>query len=175
MLKDQIYKQGSAILVHFHSSLDLCSSQNHILEKTLRSSGVHSPSKKLYRDEMSRLADQERQLLRQENDRLQAEVRNVKGDLVQSKEKVSWGPQQTDERVKPAVISVFHFLTLSLIHKSCIFCPQVRQLDATIVSLKQHKQQSQSSLVKALEQENASLRQELEAQKELTKVQTAWI
>nr|XP_033498844.1 ninein isoform X5 [Epinephelus lanceolatus] len=122
-------KQEVAVL---HKQLQNVSEKNHILEKTLHSSGVHSPSKKLYRDEMSRLADQERQLLRQENDRLQAEVRNVKGDLVQSKEKV-------------------------------------RQLDATIVSLKQHKQQSQSSLVKALEQENASLRQELEAQKELTK------
>ncbi|XP_033498841.2 uncharacterized protein nin isoform X2 [Epinephelus lanceolatus] len=122
-------KQEVAVL---HKQLQNVSEKNHILEKTLHSSGVHSPSKKLYRDEMSRLADQERQLLRQENDRLQAEVRNVKGDLVQSKEKV-------------------------------------RQLDATIVSLKQHKQQSQSSLVKALEQENTSLRQELEAQKELTK------
>ncbi|XP_049918024.1 ninein isoform X3 [Epinephelus moara] len=122
-------KQEVAVL---HKQLQNVSEKNHILEKTLHSSGVHSPSKKLYRDEMSRLADQERQLLRQENDRLQAEVRNVKGDLVQSKEKVC-------------------------------------QLDATIVSLKQHKQQSQSSLVKALEQENASLRQELEAQKELTK------
>lgn len=50
---------------------------------------------------------------------------------------------------------------------------QVRQLDATVLSLKQHKQQSQSSLVKALEQENASLKQELEAQKELTKVLTS--
>ncbi|KAL7380088.1 hypothetical protein ABVT39_011511 [Epinephelus coioides] len=122
-------KQEVAVL---HKQLQNVSEKNHILEKTLHSSGVHSPSKKLYRDEMSRLADQERQLLRQENDRLQAEVRNVKGDLVQSKEKV-------------------------------------HQLDATILSLKQHKQQSQSSLVKALEQENASLRQELEAQKELTK------
>ncbi|XP_028421086.1 ninein isoform X2 [Perca flavescens] len=46
---------------------------------------------------------------------------------------------------------------------------QVRQLDATVLSLKQHRPQSQSSLVKALEQENASLKQELEAQKELTK------
>ncbi|XP_035529363.1 ninein isoform X2 [Morone saxatilis] len=46
---------------------------------------------------------------------------------------------------------------------------KVHQLDATILSLKQHKQPSQSSLVKALEQENASLKQELEAQKELTK------
>lgn len=49
---------------------------------------------------------------------------------------------------------------------------QVRQLDATVLSLKQHRQQSQSSLVKALEQENASLKQELEAQKELAKVLT---
>uniref|UniRef100_A0A8P4KA98 Ninein (GSK3B interacting protein) n=1 Tax=Dicentrarchus labrax TaxID=13489 RepID=A0A8P4KA98_DICLA len=46
---------------------------------------------------------------------------------------------------------------------------KVHQLDATILSLKQHKQPSQSSLVKALEQENASLKHELEAQKELTK------
>ncbi|GLD47747.1 ninein, partial [Lates japonicus] len=46
---------------------------------------------------------------------------------------------------------------------------KVRQLDATVASLKQHKQQSQSSLLKALEQENTALKQELEAHKELTK------
>lgn len=33
--------------------------------------------------------EQEQLLLRQDNERLQAEVRNIKGDLVQSKEKVS--------------------------------------------------------------------------------------
>ncbi|KAM9355340.1 uncharacterized protein nin [Pholidichthys leucotaenia] len=44
---------------------------------------------------------------------------------------------------------------------------KLRQLDATIVSL--IKQPSQSSLVKALEHENASLKQELEAQREQTK------
>lgn len=66
---------------------------------------------------------------------------------------------------------MFHFLSLSLIYKPFILCLQVRQLDATILSLKQHKQPSQSSQVmKALEQENAALKQELEAQKELTKV-----
>lgn len=66
---------------------------------------------------------------------------------------------------------MFHFLSLSLIYKLFILCLQVRQLDASILSLKQHKQQSHSSQVmKALEQENASLKQELEAQKELTKV-----
>lgn len=37
---------------------------------------------------MSRLMEQDHQMLRQENERLQAEVRNVKDDLVQSREKV---------------------------------------------------------------------------------------
>ncbi|KAM4626063.1 uncharacterized protein nin isoform 1-T1 [Polymixia lowei] len=45
---------------------------------------------------------------------------------------------------------------------------KVQQLEATILSLKQQKQQSQSCLVKALEQENASLKQELEAKNALT-------
>ncbi|XP_039641165.1 ninein isoform X2 [Perca fluviatilis] len=115
-----------------HKQLQNVNDKNHILEMALHSSGLQSQSKKLYRDKMSRLLDQEQQLLRQENERLQAEVCNVKGDLMQSRE-------------------------------------QVRQLDATVLSLKQHKPQSQPSLVKALEQENASLKQELEAQKELTK------
>ncbi|XP_054469442.1 ninein isoform X2 [Anoplopoma fimbria] len=105
--------------------------KNHVLEMALHSSGLQSRSKKLFREEMSRLVDQEQQLLRQENEKLQSEVRNVKGDLAQSREKL-------------------------------------RQLDASMVSLKQHKQ-TQSSLVEALEQENASVKQELEAQKELTK------
>ncbi|XP_047193512.1 ninein isoform X2 [Scophthalmus maximus] len=115
-----------------NKQLQNATDKNHVLERALHSSGLQSQSKKLYRGEMSRLMDQEQQLLRQENERLQAEVRSLKGDLVQSGEKV-------------------------------------RQLDAAILSVKQHKQQSQSSLVKALEQENASLRQELEAQRELTK------
>ncbi|XP_034713446.1 ninein isoform X1 [Etheostoma cragini] len=115
-----------------HKRLQNVNDKNHILEMALHSSGLQSQSKKLYRDKMSRLVDQEQQLLRQENERLQAEVRNAKGDLMQSREKVC-------------------------------------QLDATMLSLKQHKPQSQSALVKALEQENASLKQELEAQKELTK------
>ncbi|XP_076604864.1 uncharacterized protein nin isoform X8 [Chaetodon auriga] len=108
--------------------------KNHVLEMALHSSGLQNQSqgKKRYKDEMSRPMEQEQQLLRQENERLQAEVSNIKGDLMQSREKVC-------------------------------------QLDATILSLKQHKQQSQSSLVKALEQENASLKQELESQKELAK------
>ncbi|XP_076013883.1 uncharacterized protein nin [Genypterus blacodes] len=46
---------------------------------------------------------------------------------------------------------------------------KVRQLEATVQSLKQHKQQSQSCLVKALEQENACLKQQIEAQRELNR------
>ncbi|KAM8737491.1 uncharacterized protein nin isoform 2-T2 [Acanthopagrus schlegelii] len=115
-----------------HKQLQNVNDRNHVLERALHSSGLQSKTKKRYRDEMSRLMEQDHQLLRQENERLQAEVRNVKDDLVQSREKV-------------------------------------RQLDATVLSLKQHKQQSQASLVKALEQENASLKQELEAKKDLTR------
>ncbi|XP_030574598.1 ninein [Archocentrus centrarchus] len=121
-------KHEAAVL---HKQLQNAMDKNRILEMALHSSGLQNHSKKLYRDEMSRLMEQEQQLLRQENDGLQAEVRSIKGDLVQSREKV-------------------------------------RQLDATILSLKQHKHQNQSSLVKALEQENFSLKKELEAQRELT-------
>ncbi|XP_062253730.1 ninein isoform X1 [Platichthys flesus] len=115
-----------------HKRLQNSNDKNHVLEMAMHSGGLQSPSRKLYRDEMSRLMEQEQQLLRHENERLQAEVRNIKGDMVQSREKV-------------------------------------RQLDATILSMKQHRHPSQSSLVKALEQENTALKQELEAQKEQTK------
>ncbi|KAK2826598.1 hypothetical protein Q5P01_020812 [Channa striata] len=120
-------------VARLHKQLQNANDKNHLLEMALHSSGLQSQSKKLYRDEMSRLMEQEQQLLRQENEKLQAEVLNIRGDLVQSREKV-------------------------------------RQLDSTILSLK-HKQQSQSSLVKTLEQENASLKKEFEAQKELSTFQ----
>lgn len=63
-------------------------SQNHVLERALHSSGLLNQSKKRYRDEMSRLMEQDQQLLRQENERLQAQVQNIHQDLLQSKEKV---------------------------------------------------------------------------------------
>lgn len=55
----------------------------------LHSSGLLNQSKKRYRDEMSRLMEQDQQLLRQENGRLQAEVCDVRDDLMQSREKVA--------------------------------------------------------------------------------------
>lgn len=67
-------------------------------------------------------------------------------------------------------VVVLLLLSRAVMSELVVASVQVRQLDATISSLKQHKQQSHSSLLKALEQENAALKQELEAQRELTKV-----
>ncbi|XP_041827280.1 ninein isoform X2 [Melanotaenia boesemani] len=114
-----------------HKQLQNANDKNHILEMALHSSGLQNQSKKLYREEMSRLMEHEQLLLRQENERLEAEVRSIKSELIQSREKV-------------------------------------RHLDATVLSQKR-KPPSQSSLVKALEQENASLKQELEAKREVAK------
>ncbi|MEQ2211197.1 hypothetical protein XENOCAPTIV_005256, partial [Xenoophorus captivus] len=105
--------------------------KNHILEMALHSSGVQSQGKKLYREEFSWMMEREQQqLLKQENERLKAEVHSINSDLVLSREKI-------------------------------------RQLDATILSLSKPKQQSLSSLLKALELENAFLKQELEAKNQL--------
>uniref|UniRef100_A0A3Q3B395 Ninein (GSK3B interacting protein) n=2 Tax=Kryptolebias marmoratus TaxID=37003 RepID=A0A3Q3B395_KRYMA len=132
----QVLQQERDSLKHdvsvLHKQLQNSNDRNHVLEMALHSSGLQNHSKKLYREEMSRLMGQEQQLLRQENSRLQSEVHSIKTNLIQSREKV-------------------------------------RQLDATILLLNKHKQQSQSSLVKALEQENASLKQELEAKRQPTK------
>ncbi|XP_037550535.1 ninein [Nematolebias whitei] len=128
----QVLQQERDFLKHevsvLHKQLQNSSSKNHILEMALHSSGSQNLSKKLFREELSRLMGQEQQLLRQENSRLQAEVHIIKSSLLQSKEKV-------------------------------------RQLDATVLLLNKHKQQSQLSAVKALEEENASLKQELELAK----------
>ncbi|XP_065803755.1 ninein isoform X5 [Labrus bergylta] len=105
--------------------------KNHVLEMSLHSSSLQNT--KLYREEVCGLMEQDQLLLRRENERLQVEVHDIRGDLLQSREKI-------------------------------------HQLDATISSLKQNRQQSQSSALQtALEQENATLRRELEAQRELNK------
>uniref|UniRef100_A0A3Q1F6M5 Ninein (GSK3B interacting protein) n=1 Tax=Acanthochromis polyacanthus TaxID=80966 RepID=A0A3Q1F6M5_9TELE len=79
-----------------HKQLQNMNEKNQILEMALHSSGLQNQSKKLYRDEMSRLKEHEQQLLRQENESLQAEVHSIKGDLVQAREKVSRGMNLTD-------------------------------------------------------------------------------
>ncbi|KAM6961327.1 ninein [Aplochiton taeniatus] len=116
-----------------HKQLQKANDANQVVEISRRSSGFQSPQKKLYQTELARLVEQEQQILRQENERLQTEVQSTKGDLLHSREKI-------------------------------------RQLESTVMSLKQQKHQNQSSLLKIYEKENASLKQELEAQKELLSV-----
>lgn len=88
LLTTHIYLISSSRRDRFTVSL----SQNRVLEMALHSSGLQSKSKKLYREEMSRLVDQEQQLLRQENERLHADVLNAKADLAHCREKVSLVP-----------------------------------------------------------------------------------
>uniref|UniRef100_W5N1Z9 Ninein n=1 Tax=Lepisosteus oculatus TaxID=7918 RepID=W5N1Z9_LEPOC len=113
-------------VMSLHKQLQNANNKNQFLELALHSSGYQSHQKKLYWEELSRLVDQEQQLLRQENERLQKEVQNTKGDLILSRDKT-------------------------------------RQLESTILSLKQQKQQGQSSLVKAVEQEKLGVKRELDS------------
>uniref|UniRef100_A0A3B5L2L9 Ninein (GSK3B interacting protein) n=1 Tax=Xiphophorus couchianus TaxID=32473 RepID=A0A3B5L2L9_9TELE len=116
-----------------HKQLQNANEKNQILEMALHSSGLQSQSRKLNREDISWVMEKEQQLLRQENEKLKAEVHNIGSDLLQSREKI-------------------------------------RQLDATILSLSKQKQQSHSSFLKALEQENFFLKQQLEAKAELPRV-----
>ncbi|MBN3298750.1 NIN protein, partial [Amia calva] len=113
-------------VMSLHKQLQNSNDKNQVLEVALNSSGFQNQHKKLFWDELSRLVEQEQQLLRLENERLQQEVQTTKGDLNHSRDKT-------------------------------------RQLESTILSLKQQKQQGQSSLVKAVEQEKLSLKRELES------------
>ncbi|KAJ8289067.1 hypothetical protein COCON_G00017260 [Conger conger] len=113
-------------VMSLHKQLQNANDKNQVLEMTLHTSGYQTQHKKLYWDELARLVEQDQQLLRQENERLQREVQNTKGDLVHARDKT-------------------------------------RQLEALVVSVKQQKQQGQSSLVKAVEQEKACLKRELDS------------
>lgn len=103
-------------------------SQNHVLERALHSSGVLNQSKKRYRDELSRLMEQDQQLLRQENERLQTQVQSIHQDLLQSKEKV----QETLGKLLVIFFSLFLpvadiiFFFLSCLHRSVSWMPPSR-------------------------------------------------
>lgn len=72
--------------------------QNRVLEKVLHSGGLPSLSKKRYRDELSRLAEQDQQLLRQENEQLRAEVLRGREDLLQCRETVTVASKMSHRR-----------------------------------------------------------------------------
>nr|XP_046164650.1 ninein [Oncorhynchus gorbuscha] len=111
-------------VMSLHKQLQNANDKNQVLEMALHSSGYQSQHKKLYRDELARLVEQEQQLLRQENERLTVELHNTKDDLHHSRDKT-------------------------------------RQLEAAIFTVKQQKQQGQSSVVKTVEQEKTALKREL--------------
>ncbi|KAJ4920537.1 hypothetical protein JOQ06_022670 [Pogonophryne albipinna] len=67
-------KQEVSVL---HKQLQNSNEKNQVLEMALHSSGVQSRSRKLFREEMSRLLQQEQTLLKGENQRLQTELRSV--------------------------------------------------------------------------------------------------
>ncbi|XP_061599314.1 ninein-like [Cololabis saira] len=129
--RDALKQEVAALQKQLQNAND----KNQMLELALHSGGLQNQSqnKKLLREERSRLLEQT--LLRQENERLQAEVRGVRADLLQAREKV-------------------------------------RQLDAALLK---HKQPGQRSLVRALEQENQALKQELQelqAQQDQTQLES---
>ncbi|KAK5886801.1 hypothetical protein CesoFtcFv8_017801 [Champsocephalus esox] len=78
-------KQEVSVL---HKQLQNSNEKNQVLEMALHSSGVQSRSRKLFREEMSRLLQQEQTLLKGENQRLQTELRNAKGELRSSRDEV---------------------------------------------------------------------------------------
>ncbi|KAI4803635.1 hypothetical protein KUCAC02_025298, partial [Chaenocephalus aceratus] len=78
-------KQEVSVL---HKQLQNSNEKNQVLEMALHSSGVQSRSRKLFREEMSRLLQQEQTLLKGENQRLQTELRSAKGELRGSRDKV---------------------------------------------------------------------------------------
>ncbi|XP_052639613.1 ninein isoform X2 [Harpia harpyja] len=119
-------------VMSLHKQLQNANEKNRVLERAVPSSGLQDQHRQLHWDELDQLTQQEQQLLRQENERLQREVQSTKTDLAHSREKI-------------------------------------RQLESTILSLKHQKHQSQSGIVKAIEQEKLSLKRECEQlQKELS-------
>nr|XP_010310690.1 PREDICTED: ninein [Balearica regulorum gibbericeps] len=119
-------------VMSLHKQLQNANEKNRVLERAVPSSGLQDQERQLHWDELDQLTQQEQQLLRQENERLQREVQSTKTDLTHSREKI-------------------------------------RQLESTILSLKHQKHQSQSGIVKAIEQEKLSLKRECEQlQKELS-------
>ncbi|CAB1335633.1 unnamed protein product [Coregonus sp. 'balchen'] len=71
-------------VMSLHKQLQNGNDKNRVLEMALHSSGYQSQHKKLYRDELARLVEQE---LRQENERLTMELHNTKGDLHHTRDK----------------------------------------------------------------------------------------
>ncbi|XP_077123487.1 ninein isoform X2 [Ranitomeya variabilis] len=87
-------------VMSLHKQLQHANSKKQVLEMAVQSSGFQNQQKKQYWDDLERLKEQEQQLLRQENERLQRDVQNTKSDLTQSREKV--------RQLESSIISLKH-------------------------------------------------------------------
>ncbi|XP_053553611.1 ninein isoform X1 [Bombina bombina] len=75
-------------VMSLHKQLQNANAKIQVLEMAKNSSGLQNHQKKLYWDDLAQLMEQEQQLIRQENERLQREVKNAKSGLTQSREKI---------------------------------------------------------------------------------------
>ncbi|KAM9294319.1 ninein [Gastrophryne carolinensis] len=87
-------------VMSLHKQLQNANTKKQVLEMAIQSSGLQNQHKKQYWDDLERLMEQEQQLFKQENERLQREVLDAKADLAQTREKV--------RQLESTVISLKH-------------------------------------------------------------------
>ncbi|XP_031685157.1 ninein isoform X4 [Oncorhynchus kisutch] len=158
-------------VMSLHKQLQNANDKNQVLEMALHSSGYQSQHKKLYRDELARLVEQEQQLLRQENERLTMELHNTKDDLHHSRDKtrqleaaILSAKQQkqqgqssvvkTVEQEKTALkreLNVMHQELLSAQNKVCEVQRELESLRQENEGLKTQQAQLQARLLEALQ------------------------
>ncbi|XP_044128659.1 ninein [Bufo gargarizans] len=121
-------------VMSLHKQLQNANAKKQVLEMAVHSSGLQNQQKKQYWDDLEQLMEQEQQLLRQENDRLQREVQLTKGDLAQTREKV--------RQLESAIISLKH-------QKQQSQSSLVKALEQEKSSLKRECDQLQTELLSA--------------------------
>ncbi|KAM3918454.1 ninein [Leptodactylus fuscus] len=121
-------------VMSLHKQLQNANAKKQVLEMAVHSSGLQNQQKKQYWDDLEHLMEQEQQLLRQENERLQREVQNTKTDLAQSREKV--------RQLESTIISLKH-------QKQQSQSSLVKALEQEKSSLKRECDQLQKELLSA--------------------------
>uniref|UniRef100_A0A3B4BBX2 EF-hand domain-containing protein n=1 Tax=Periophthalmus magnuspinnatus TaxID=409849 RepID=A0A3B4BBX2_9GOBI len=86
--KDSLQHEVSLLYKKLQNANDKVESSYTEISRALHSTGLQSHSKRLLREELSRLMEQDQTLLKQENDKLQGDVQSVKTELRQARDKV---------------------------------------------------------------------------------------
>uniref|UniRef100_A0A3P8YVQ2 EF-hand domain-containing protein n=1 Tax=Esox lucius TaxID=8010 RepID=A0A3P8YVQ2_ESOLU len=155
-------------VISLHKQLQKVSDKNQVLEMALHSSGYQSQHKKMYRDELARLVEQEQHLLRQENERLALELHNTKGDLHHTRERVRNAAMDGGGRAMIMMMKMeerMKEIELSLRNVKLLLKEKVSQLKDQL-----HKNGKADSLIKDLYVENAQLLKALEMTEQRQKV-----